>query len=129
MPSTLAHIAKQPLRKPRTTNRPVEAVLRSYTVRGQERVRRYLAANPDILDVLREAPGRIRVVFGESSPLALVTEIDPEGIAEYEQLWIMVGCEPDVDEALRKLRQIDSTWLVTLPRHYRGKINVDTEFV
>jgi hypothetical protein len=101
----------------------------NFTVREEDRVRRYISANPELIPVLQEAPERIRQAFGQAAPLALETSIAPEGLPEHEELWIMVGCRPDVDEALRNLRLIDSSWLVNLPMHFRGKVNVDTEFI
>src|SRR5438270_657534 len=85
-----------------------ESVLAPFAVRGSRDVQSYLAANPDVIPLLREAPGRLSEHFGPIPKISLEMFVDPEGSAENKQLWVVVRCTDDPDEALRMLRKIDA---------------------
>jgi hypothetical protein len=88
-----------------------------------------LADYPDLRQVLDDAPEAIGKVFERHLGLSLDLFVDPEGPSN-PQLWIMVRATrwESVDSALERLRALDRDWLVRLPRHMRGLINIDVEF-
>lgn len=85
----------------------------------------YLLHHRDVIEVLLDAPERIRTMFGDAE-LSLDFLSDPEAEG-WEELLIVVRTRLPVDQALGRLRQLDATWFTEAARHTRFAVGVTVE--
>jgi len=99
-----------------------------YIFRNQSEVMNFAVNNSSLLQPLHEAWDQIRNYFGESVQAVLEVVTDPEFI-EDQELVIFIRTDLSPDEALEKLEQIDSAWLLNVPADVRKKLCINVEFI
>jgi len=83
-----------------------------YVFRDRDRVLAYLAAHPQLVDILREADPEIAKRFGERTTVSLDVEDDPE-IADEPMLFGFIRTSDSSKDALDLLQRLDSEWWIS----------------
>jgi hypothetical protein len=97
----------------------------TYEFRDRD-VPRFLAANPDLLPVLREIADAVPDSFGADARLALEVLHDPEGGPEPE-LFAVVQTPSETIHALDRLRAFDEGWWFGQVPTVAGRLTVTLE--
>ena len=102
-----------------------------YTLADIEEVRRFLRVYPDAANVMIEAWPHIERIFGPNSRVVLEVTFDPESenLRDFEELFGNIQTSLPVEEALRRLRQLDDEWFLAQLTRASGRVNFSLEFV
>src|SRR5438132_12830376 len=92
-----------------TPTRELDALADEYSLRDPHAISEFICRSPDVLAILKEAPNRIRPVFGADSKLALELITEPESRSALE-LFLLIVTNDDPESALSKLELLDRTW-------------------
>jgi hypothetical protein len=98
-----------------------------YILRRRSEVIKFLMDNIFLLPLLQEAYERIRNYFGKSAQIFLEIITDPEVTGDQE-LVIFIRTNLSLDEAFKKLEQLDREWWLDAPTNAREKLCIDVEF-
>ena len=98
-------------------------ILEKFTVTNSERVRFYLASHPSLKPILQQAHDFIHELFNDVEiELKIVSDAE---IQDDKTLALYIRAHMDIGEAWERLRQIEDSWYINLPRFIRDKINID----
>lgn len=113
-------------RRPASLVQLAETVENFFTLRNADwgSLFRYASEHPDVVSLLSEAPGAIRLVFGDVRP-ALELVVDPE--ENWEELFVVIPTSGSTDQALHQLRQLDANWFGDAARRAKFSANVTVE--
>ena len=86
-----------------------------------DEIERFLSRNPEVREVLKEAPFYIRRIVG-NYPLLLELVREPE--EDWEELFVVVKTDLDVEEALELDDRIFDLWFKDAMRKVVGKLEI-----
>lgn len=101
----------------------VQCLHKMYEFRHPTLIEEFLSENQGLLPILEEAPSKIDMYFGERVR-RLGLEYDPESM-----LYLVIGTDLDVNEAQRRLDDLDDRWLLGLVSKLNGKLNTLLEYL
>ncbi len=104
------------------------ALDRLFTVRNPSAVRRFIQAHPDLVDIVVEAHSQVQKHFGPGTRIALEVVRDPDA-QDAEQLFAYIQTALPVDEALKRLDQLDEEWFLDQVDLVQDDFNLNLEFV
>ena len=114
-----------------TVAKAIEAVERLYEFREPEKVRAFLAKNPDLIDLVIEAAAKIPEFLPPDGQIVLEVVWDPDDddeAGENDQLFAIAPTRlawPDVRPWLDRLTR---EWLIPVARSSGGRFSVDIEY-
>lgn len=97
-----------------------------YTLRCADEILGFVNTHSFLYPLLLEAPEHIQSIFGAGVRLTLELSHDHEVPVE-AQLFIIIRMSETQDEALKKLRTLDSGWWRTVFRAAQSKLSIDVE--
>lgn len=110
----------------------IEALLRVYVTRGEEdeaEVRRFLAAHPELLALLVEAPTRIPDIVVSGYSLGIEVLRDAEDDSDEGDLFITIPTRGELDQIEPRMEAFRRGWLLEASRRSRGRFNVAARYV
>jgi hypothetical protein len=99
----------------------------SYQFRNHDEVEDYLRRHDQVVNVLLEAPERIKSRFGRNTQIALEVITDPED--GDRKLFAFVLTPLAAPEAMAQLEQLDEEWGFGASERADGQLIVDVEFI
>ncbi len=87
-----------------------------------DEIERFLSRNPEVLEVLKEAPFYIRRIVVGNYPLLLELVREPE--EDWEELFVVVKTDLPVEEALELDDRIFDLWFKDAMRKVVGKLEI-----
>ncbi len=98
-----------------------------YQLRNHDEVKDYLRRRDYVVDVLLEAPERIKSRFGRDTQIALEAITDPED--GDRKLFAFVLTSLPVEQALDLRDQLDEEWWLEASERVRGQLILDVELI
>lgn len=111
-----------------TAPEAIDALEDSYRFRQPNEVRAFLAANPDLLDLLDEAAAKIREFMPIDEPIVLEMLWDPEDEDDLGELFAIVTTNLAPQAVRPLLARLGHEWLNAAGRFAAGRFNVDVEY-
>lgn len=106
----------------------IAALETTFRFRDRDAVVAYLAANPDLIDLLWDAAAQIPRFIEPAEPIILEFFADPEDEADPGEIFALVPTSNDWDTVQPRLDRLDREWLIDAGRFAAGRFNVDVEF-
>ena len=100
---------------------------RCFKIANPAMVASFLRDNPDLLDVLLQACAPLRALFGESTPLDLRYQRDPE-IPHRRYLCVRVTTDLPVSDAIQRMDRFDEGWWLDRIASYGRRLVFVLEF-
>ena len=98
-------------------------ILEKFRIHNVLPVQLYLAKLPSLKPILQEAHDLIHELFTDAEiELKLVKDAE---IPDDRTLVMYIWTDLDIDEAWKRLRDIENNWYLNLPRFIREKFNID----
>jgi len=98
-----------------------------YQFRNHDEVKDYLRRHDYVVNVLVEAPERIKSRFGRDTQVALEVITDPED--GDIKLFAFVLTPPPVEQALDLRDQLDEEWWLEASERAQGQLILDVELI
>ncbi len=99
-----------------------------YQFRGRDEVTAYVAANPDLVELLLDGARQIPTFVVPSEPIILEVVVDPEDEADEGELFAVIPTTDEWEAVLPRLLRLQREWLIDAARHAVGRFNVDVEY-
>jgi hypothetical protein len=106
----------------------LEAIQRWYDIDQPQKVLAYLRDMPSIASVLLDARSVLEQYF-LATPKAVELRIDTDPETGRSELVAYIRTSMPVEEAVRRLREFDYNWLMSLPKEIIEKLDFDVVFV
>lgn len=107
----------------------IEALGRVYAVRDENDVRRFLAAHPDLLALLAEAPTNVPNLLATGHPLGIEVLRDTEDEGAEGVLFVTVPTHAPPEEAMPLMDELLRGWLLDATRRSQGRFNIAFAYV
>jgi hypothetical protein len=112
-----------------TVAKAIEAVERLYEFREPEKVRAFLAKNPDLIDLVTEAAAKIPEFLLPEARIVLEVVADPEGEGgEGDELFALVPTRMPWEGVRPRYHRLVREWLIFTPERIAGRFNVGPEY-
>ena len=112
-----------------TVQEAIDALEGLYEFRKPDKVRAFLANNPDLFDLLVEAASRIPEFLPPDGPIVLHVVWDPEDEGDVDdELFALVPTRLRWQDVRPLVDRMDREWLIGAGRFAAGRFNVDVEF-
>jgi hypothetical protein len=98
-----------------------------YQLRNQDEVKGYLRLHDSAINVLLEAPERVKSHFQRDTQIALEVITDPED--GDRKLFAFALTPLPAEEAMDRLEQFDEEWWFEASERAEGQLIVDVEFI
>lgn len=99
-----------------------------YQVRDRLNVQRFLREHPFVMPLLHETITKISEYF-PGAPVKLELFQDPESEDVSEHLFVRIGVESEPEEALGKLRRLQSEWWLARLPQARGQMTIGLDYL
>jgi len=99
-----------------------------YQFREPDDVRAFLAAHPELLDLLVEGASKIPEFLASGDPIALEVLRDPEDEGDDGELFAIVLTSMEPKDVRPRLYRLDREWLIDAGRPHAGRFNVTVEY-
>ena len=107
----------------------LRSLARTFVLRDEEAVCRYLDIYPFLVPLLWEVDGKVRQYFDVDSPLILEMVKDFEsGSEEGDELFAMIPTTLPPEEALQQRWHLYEEWWAEASRRGRYKMNIGIEY-
>jgi hypothetical protein len=108
----------------------LRSLARTFVLRGEEAVCRYLDIYPFLVPLLWEVDGKVRQYFDVDSPLILEVVKDFEsGSEEGDELFAMIPTTLPPAEARQRLRRFDENWWLEASRRGQHRMSINIRYV
>jgi hypothetical protein len=97
-----------------------------YVLRREDRVEKFIAHNPFLVELIGEAYSELRKVF-KTETLYLEIYRDRDG-SQYDQLQISIGTKKDPIDANRQLDEFDHNWWLDNIERSQDKLAIILEY-
>lgn len=98
---------------------------RGWKINNRVKVESFLKEHSTVVEVLKETPDIIEEYFEEAD---LVLELFQSREEDYEELFLDIFTDLEVDSALEKLDKIDQNWLIPEVNKKTTNFNLDVSF-
>lgn len=105
----------------------VESLARLFSFRNPTEVVGFLRKHPFLIDLLEKVHPEVQKHFGPNPKIFLEVVIDPEATDD-RQLFAFIQTTLSVEEANKRLEQLDEDWWLDAMDGAKGKLCIDIEF-
>jgi uncharacterized protein YuzE len=106
----------------------IEQLGQKYRIEDYPEVLSYLIANPFLIGILLEAPGKVGGHFGPDTPLDLEIFTDPED-EDSQELFVLIHADLTPEQALQRLANLDREWWLETSALTRCRLNLDIRYI
>lgn len=99
-----------------------------YRFRDRDEVIAYLAANPDLVDLLWDATIQIPRFIESTEPIILDIVVDPEDDGDVGEMFAVVPTVDEPEDIRPRLERLRRDWLIDAARHAVMRFNVGVEY-
>jgi hypothetical protein len=107
---------------------PRESIESLFITKDRKAVSEFLSSNQGLRGLLVESSKRIRNLFGQNSQIELRIIFESDNKDE-DRIFGYIYTDLQVDEAIKKLDELDDSWLLGAIQQADGKLNFNLRFL